>query len=195
MSQKPHDDESVSAGLEYFAERLNLVFSYFFCTLEFSKDEDFTGEPGKSDRTWALQTIQNACLHTTLIALRDVDDFLTPRTRRSKEDDLKASDFGFPRSASFLAKSERTAINKNIAHSTLPGVHAVGFRWDVFEIATKGIRQAMQFFEWAEQHFGLEHFLTWSAALVCRRKTQAIYDYIAKEVEKHRTKRDGTGNA
>lgn len=188
------NDETVSAQLEYFAERLNLVFSYFFCTLEFREDEDFAGEPGKSDRTWALQTIQNACLHTTLIALRDLDDFLSPRSPRSKPDDLKASDFGFPHSASFLAESERTAINKNIAHSTLPGVRTVGFRWDVFELATKGIRQAMLFLEWAEKHFGMDHFLTKSAALVCRRKTQAIYDYIAKEVEKHRAKAPETGN-
>lgn len=188
MSQRPHSDEFVSARLEYFAERLNLVFSYFFCTLEFSEDEDFTDNPGKSDRTWALQTIQNACLHTTLIALRDLDDFLTPRTAHSKPDDLKASDLGFPQTGSFLAKLERDDINKRIAHSTSLGVQSVGFRWDVFEIATKGIRQAIQFLEWAEQHFGLEHFLTWSAALVCRRKTQAIYNYIAKEVEKHRAK-------
>ena len=189
MSTKSHsDDESVSARLEYFAERLNLVFSYFFCTLEFKEDEDLSHEPGKNDRTWALQTIQNACLHTTLIALRDLDDFLTPRARNSNPDDLKACDFGFPHGSSFLTRSERNAINKNIAHSTLPGVRAVRFRWDVFELATKGIRQCMRFLEWAEKHFGLEHFLIWSAALVCHRKTQAIYNYIAKEVEKRRAK-------
>jgi len=125
--------------LEYFAERLNLVFSYFFCTLEFSKDDDLSGDAGKSDRAWALQTIQNACLHTTLIALRDLDDFLTPRTTGCRPDDLKASDLGFRRSLSFLGKSERTAINKNIAHSTLPGAFAAGFRWKVFELAKKGI--------------------------------------------------------
>ena len=196
MGDKSHNDELVSARLEFFAERLNLVFAYFFCTLEFREDEDFTGEPGKNDRTWALKTIQNACLHTTLIALRDLDDFLTPRTPRSRQDDLKASDIGFPHSAGFLAGSERTAISKNIAHSTLLGVHAVGSHWDVFELATKGIRQAMQFLEWAEKHFGSQNYAeTWINAYVCRRKTQAIYDYIAKEVEKHRAKRRETEKA
>jgi hypothetical protein len=194
MGEQFQNDESSSARLEYFAERLNLVFSYFFCTLEFSEDEDFAGDATKNDRTWALQTIHEACLHTTLIALRDLDDFLTPRTARSKEDDLKASDFGFPHAASFLTESERTDVNKKIVHSTLPGVHAEGFRWDVFEMATKGIRQSMQFLEWAEQHFGLEHFLPWTAAFACRRKTQAIYDYIAKQVERHKANHE-TGNA
>ena len=196
MSHEFHNDESVLVHLEYFADRLNLVFSYFFCTLEFRDDEDFVGEPGKSDRTWALKTIQNACLHTTLIALRDLDDFLRPRTLHSEADDLKASDFGFPNPASFLATSEREAINKNIVHSTLRGVDAVGFRWDVFELATKGIRQAMQFLEWAEKHFGSEknYAVTRINAYVCRRKTQEIYDYIRKEVEKHRAKRDETAN-
>jgi hypothetical protein len=189
------DDESVSASLEHFAERLNLVFSYFFCALEFSEDEDISGEPGKNDRTWALQTIRNACLLATLIALRDLDDFLTPRTKDSKPDDLKASDIGFPNSCGFLAKSERRSINKIMAHSTLPGVAARGIRWDVFELATKGIRQSMQFLEWVEKHFGCKHILTWSAALVCRSKTQAIYDYIAKAVERERAKRNETGNA
>jgi len=188
MGHNAHNDEAVSSRLEYFAERLNLVFSYFFCTLEFREDEDFAGDPGKNARTWALQTIQNACLHTTLTALRDLDDFLTPRTSGgSRPDDLKASDFGFPHPASFLAESERIAINKYIVHSTLPGVRNVDFRWDVFELATKGIRQAMQFLEWAEEH--LQSFTSWSAAMVCRSHTKAIYDYIAKEFEKHRAKR------
>jgi hypothetical protein len=191
MDQQLHNDEWGSTRLEYFADRLNLVFSYFFCTLEFSEHEDFRGDPTKNDRTWALQTIHEACLNTTLIALRDLDDFLMPRTARSKDDDLKASDFGFPHAASFLAESERTAINKNIAHSTLSGLLARGFRWDVFEIATKGIRQAMQFLEWIEQQYLSEqdpdiNFLTWTAALGCRRKAQGIYDYIAKEVERRR---------
>jgi hypothetical protein len=196
MSHKCHNDDSVSVRLEYFADRLNLVFSYFLCTLEFRDDKDFAGAPGKRDRTWALKTIQNACLHTTLIALRDLDDFLGPRTRYSRPDDLKACDFGFPHLASFLTKSEREAIDKNIVHSTLPGVGAVGFRWDVFELATKGIRQAMQFLEWAEKHFGSEknYAVTRINAYVCRRKTQEIYDYIRKEVEKHRAKRDETAN-
>lgn len=191
MSDKSHDDESVSAQLEYFAERLNLVFSYFFCTMEFTDDSDFTGESGNRDRTLALQTIRNACLNATLIALRDLDDFLSPRTRHSKADDLKASDFGYATSAGFLAESERNAINKNIAHTTLPGVSGAGIRWDIFELATKGIRQATQFLEWAEKRFG-KHFLSWSAALFSRRRTQEIYDYIAKQVEKHRTERDAS---
>lgn len=175
------DDDKLAPLLEHFAERLNLVFSYFFCTLEFEGDDDFTGEPGKNDRTWALQTIQNACLHTTLIALRDLDDFFTLSTGR--RDDLKASAFDYPHSLSFITVSERAAISKNIAHSTISGATSRIFRWDVFELATKCVKQSMEFLEWIEDHFGIRFFLTYTAALVCHRKTQAIYDYVAKAVE------------
>ncbi|MGP8198674.1 MAG: hypothetical protein ACLQU4_04130 [Limisphaerales bacterium] len=72
----------------------------------------------------------------------------------------------------------------------------MSIRWDVFELATKGIRQAMQFLEWAEKHFRRENNYggSWSCAYFCLGKTQMIYDHITKEVEKHRAKRDETGN-
>ena len=52
---------------------------HFFCRLESSEDEDFRGELDKDDRAWALQIVHEACLHTTLIALRDLHDFLKPQ--------------------------------------------------------------------------------------------------------------------
>jgi hypothetical protein len=79
MPDEAARDDELFPLLEYFAEKLNLVFSHFFCTLEFEQDEDLCGDVAKNARTWSLKTIQNACLHTTLIALRDLDDFLTPR--------------------------------------------------------------------------------------------------------------------
>ncbi len=101
-------------------------------------DEDFTANPAKNGRAWSLQTIHSACLHTTLLALRDLDDVLTPRANQSPPDDLKICDFGFPHSLTFLTKSERRSINKKIAHSTLPGAELPSYRWDVFELLTKG---------------------------------------------------------
>lgn len=185
MNQQPHNDESASALIAYFAERLNRVFAYPFCIAAFRDDDDFRGDPSKNARTWALQTIHNACLHTSLMAIRDLNDVLSPRAH-GHADDFKVSDLGFPTSLSFLSASEREQINKHIAHSTLPGAAArISIRWDIFELTTKTVRQALTFLDWAQNHFG-QHFLSRTAAMACRRQTQGIYDEIAKMVEAHR---------
>ncbi|MFO1477597.1 MAG: hypothetical protein U1F98_13220 [Verrucomicrobiota bacterium] len=176
------EDRELALKIEHFAERLNLVFSYFFSTLEFWNLKEFQGEPSKNDRTWMLQTIQNACLNTTLIALRDLDDFLTPRMHKTRPDDIRASDFGMANDLSFLTVSEREAINKNIAHTTLRGAHAQDLRWDVFELTTKAIGQGIAFLDWVVEHHA-HHFLVWTAAMTCKGKTQAIYKSLAKEIK------------
>jgi hypothetical protein len=181
------DDDVCGARMEYFAERLNLVFSYFFCTLEFEEDDDLTADPAKSDRAWMIQTIQTACLHCTLVALRDLDDFLGGR--KTKPDDMRASDFGFSDNLSFLSRTERDAINKGIAHTTLQGVASQGQRWDIFELLTKAVAQADQFLKAVQTKLGLEHFVTFTAALVCERKTRAIYDHISRKVQEKRAAR------
>ena len=205
MADDSSEAEALSNALGYFSERVNLVFSYFYCVNEFEEDEDFTAKPFENGRAWALQTIRAACLHTTLLALRDLDDVFTPREvkeskklRRSRSTDFKISDFGYPNGLSFLATSERNRINEEIAHSTLPGSAQLAGRWDIFELATKGIRQSLEFLQWAEKHFAASHVTVGWDALYCRTRTQKIYDYFAKAVEEKRNKKaltDGTGNA
>jgi hypothetical protein len=95
MRDKPSGEEAANV-IGYFAERVNLIFSYFYCTLEFEPDEDFRTNPANNGRAWALQTIQSACLHSTLIALRDLNDVLTTRGPHSKPDDLRILTSGFP---------------------------------------------------------------------------------------------------
>lgn len=185
MSDDLNRDRELAPLLEHFQERLNLLFSYFFCTIEFEGDEDLRRDPAKSDRAWALQTMQNACLHTTLIALRDLDDFFTPRTPSTKHDDIRASDFGASQSLSFLSASERTDINKHIAHTTVPGAQGQGYRWDIFELTTKAVRQSMTFLEWVEKHLA-HHFLVYTAAITGRGKTQAIYKWVTEAVRKQK---------
>lgn len=180
------DDESMANFVGYFAERLNRVFSYFYCLLELEADEDFAGSAFENPRAWALQTIQEACLHVTLLALRDLDDVLTPRSRQSKPDDFKVSDLGFPRTGGFLADSERIAINKRIAHSTHLGSEKVGFRWDVFELVTKGVRQSLTFLEWAASHRTDDRFQTWTSALYCWTRTKKIYEFFAEEIKRRK---------
>ena len=107
------------AVIEHFCSRLFLVFSGFFFTVEFKKERNLLNEPGMSRRSlWILPTIHDACLNTTLMAIRDIDDFLTPRMGGSRKDDLKASDLGFKEGLGFLGKTERERINKLIMHST-----------------------------------------------------------------------------
>src|SRR5438552_18947499 len=104
-------DAELAPLMQHFGERLNRVFAYFFCSLEFEGDEDLRADSKDNARAWMLQTIENACIDITLIALRDLDDFLSPRTANSKVDDLKASAFGFAKRALFLALVERDRIN------------------------------------------------------------------------------------
>jgi hypothetical protein len=185
MGDELEQDRKLAPLIEHFQERSNLVFSYFFCSLEFEGDEDLNGDPAKNDRTWALETIQNACLHTTLIALRDLDDFFTPRAATTKPDDIKASDFGMAQSLSFLSQSERSAINKHVAHTTIAGAHGCGFRWDILELTTKAISQCLSFLEWVEKNHA-RHFLVYTAALVCRGKTRAIHKWITEAVRRRK---------
>ncbi|MFZ5494093.1 MAG: hypothetical protein ACOZE5_01990 [Verrucomicrobiota bacterium] len=118
--------------------------------------------------------------------VRDLDDFLTTRNPKSKPDDLKASDFGFPESRSFLTVSERGTINKLIAHSTIVGAQSQGFRWDIWELTSKCVVQSCEFLKWIENHYGLSHFLLFTAALRCRTKTQKIHEYIAAEIARRK---------
>ena len=184
MSDKHETDDRLAPLLEYFAERLNRVFAHSFCVLEFQEDEDVRDDPGKNDRAWSLQTIQNGCSHASLIAIRDLDDFLTPRDSKSMPDDLRASDFGYPEARSFLTSSERIAINKRIAHTTTIGAASQQFRWDIWELTSKCVAQSFEFLKWVESHYGCSHFLLFTAALCCRTKSQKIYEWVAAEIAK-----------
>lgn len=174
-------DKKVAPHLEYFSDRSNLLFSYHFCTLEFQNDEDFEADVSENDRAWMLRTIQNACLHTSLIALRDLDDFFTPRTKSTRKDDLRASDFGMETSLRFLLENERTWINKLIAHTTQHGAGKAGYPWDILELISKAVAQCDAFLKWIEDHYSLEHFNTWTAAVAIRAKTKAILQAIQEE--------------
>jgi hypothetical protein len=195
MAHDSTDAEALSNALAYFSERVNLVFSYFYCVVEFEDDEDFAAEPFENGRAWALQTIRAACLHTTLIALRDLDDVLTPRVlkgsnkrRRTRVSDFRISDFGYPDGLSFLAPSDRDRINREIAHTTVPGSNQFAARWDIFELATKGVRQSLRFLQWAERQLADTHPTVSWEVVYCRTRTQKIHDYFAKIVEERPTK-------
>jgi hypothetical protein len=190
MSDHPIDDAALANFVGYFAERLNLAFAYFYCVFEFESDEDFTADDFTNARAWGLQTIREACLTTTLIAVRDLDDVLSARTKTTKPDDFRVSDLGFPHVLRFLAESERIVINKRIAHSTLPGAVPKPVRWDVFELVSKAVSQSLLFLDWAADHDPGEHFETWSSAIYCRARTKNIYRWFVKEIRQRRSATD-----
>jgi hypothetical protein len=179
-------DAKLAPLMEHFAERLNRVFAYFWCALEFEHDEDLRAEPTHNHRAWTLQTIENACIDSTLMGLRDLDDFFTPRPPGPRTDDLKACDFGYTGRHSFLTQSERRKINKIIAHTTTVGAASRGYRWDVLELASKGISQAWMFLQWVEKEYGIPHVMLYTAALAIRKRTEAQMALITQEAKKRR---------
>ena len=181
-------DKRMSPHLLYFADRTNLLFAWHFCTLEFLEDEDFALCASENDRAWSLKTIQNACLHTTLMSIRDLDDFFTPRNERTKKDDLRASDFNFNGSHSFLSRDERQKINKLIAHTTQVGATQLGYRWDLLELITKSVMQCDTFLDWIKETYSAAHLDTYIAALTTQAKTKAILAYIKKRTDEEQQK-------
>ena len=183
MNPTPHEDDMAFAVIEHFCSRLFLVFSCFFFTVEFKKDRNLLNELGMSRRSlWILPTIHDACLNTTLMAIRDIDDFLTPRMGGSRKDDLKASDLGFKEDFGFLGKTERERINKLIMHSTK--VAAYGNQessWDIGELTSKCVSQSLYFLRWVQANCkSAKHQKAWAAAVFYTTQTEAILEYAKK---------------
>jgi hypothetical protein len=182
-------DSDLVAHLEYFSDRLLRVFSHFFFVIEFQKDKDFHHPSSIEDsRALMLTVMSDACLNETLMALRDLNDFLIPRECpsrknkggvKAKDTDLLASDFGYLENKTFLS-SERTDINQLVAHTTKRGPEVYKYQWDVWELTSKCIAQCSSFLQWVEQrHF--THSMLFTAALNCRVTTQKIYNALESQ--------------
>jgi len=71
----------------------------------------------------AIMCIKNACVETTLMSIRDIDDLFKPRGNR--DSDVRASDFfGFKSPGPILSPDERDSINQWIAHLTYHPIRA-----------------------------------------------------------------------
>lgn len=188
MNHNSPSDEQLAATLEYFADRLGRIFAYFLCILEFEDDPDLTEDPTKTFRAWSLYTIQNACMESTLIAIRDLDDILSLRSdkKQNRKDDLRVSDFGFPSGARFLSTTERDDINKLIAHSTTAGIGLPQKRWHIWDLTSRTVAQSLAFLTWIEDHYTPSHFLSFTSSVATRTYTTRIFDYIQSEVAKNR---------
>ena len=144
-----HEDDSVAEMIHHFGSRLFLVFSSFFFLDEFKKDKEFINkfskEPYPDIRGFSLAIIQTACLNSTLLAIRDLDDFFKPRTRDSRDDVLKASDLEYQVSLEFLTQSERKRISKIIMHSTVTAVENQAAEWTFKNLLQNALLKAFTF--------------------------------------------------
>jgi hypothetical protein len=183
MSSSPRESDRAVELVEHFASRLFLVYSCFFYSIEFKKERSLLNEPGMSWRgLFVLPTIHDACLNTTLMAMRDLDDFFTPRTPDSRKDDLKASDLGFNECLSFLGKSERQSINKLVMHSTTVAVNGKqNVPWDIEELTSKCVSQSLLFLNWMEASYNTEkHQKVRAAAIFYKMQINLILEKAKK---------------
>jgi hypothetical protein len=118
----PANPDELVEFVIHFTDRLYLVFAYPFFVCEFRRDLplrntalsplDLAGL-----RPVRLITICRACVYTSLMALRDMDNVLAVKRDKEPPDDVKAHSFGYP-GGSFLTSDERKTINKVVVHST-----------------------------------------------------------------------------
>jgi hypothetical protein len=177
-------NDKTSAIVEHLGCRLHLVFSYFFFSVEFKKDKKFIEEFLKACvptmRGLGIITIQAACLNTTLMAIRDLDEFFQSRTGGTRLDDLRASDLGYDEGLAFLTKTERGRINKIIMHSTVGALEDTEASWDIGELTSKCISQSVHFLNWVKTNYSDNHAKTREAA--------ELYIILIERVLKHAEK-------
>ena len=105
-------------------------------------------------------TIKNAALESSLMSIRDLDDFFLSRTD-ARQDDLIASDYGFPPNRNFLSADERDAINKKLAHLTYRSSQELRQdplrknprRWNNAEMANRATICLLEFLDHLESVF------------------------------------------
>jgi hypothetical protein len=185
MATSSHQADRKADLVLHFADRVLLAFSYFFFTIEFKKELHFPPSHPTRRTLWILPTIRAACLGTTLMVIRDVDNFLTPRTEDSRPDDVKASDLGLKEDLSFLARSERRRINKLIIHSTTVAAYEKqDVPWDIGELTLKCAYQGLHFLKWVQTNLtSKEYPRVWAAAGFYSMQLEAILKYAEKNTD------------
>jgi hypothetical protein len=110
-------------------------------------------------RVGEIQLLENAALESTLMSLRDIDDFFDD-VSASKPDDLRVADFGvFAHSGRYLTRTERQILNKALAHLTdfriteAPEVDTI----DGTEAIAKAVNKIEKFLEFLANEFSLTH--------------------------------------
>lgn len=106
-----------------------------------------------------LIAVKNAALESSIMSIRDLDDFFTSNPRHS--DDMVAADYGFPPGKQFLTRDERQGINKKLAHLTyqavrehrqLPPLHTAR-TWNNADLVSRAMARILDFFTHLETSF------------------------------------------
>lgn len=109
QKRKPDPNHAAAAWPDVLARAMQVFAFYHWHTLQ-------RANPGFATDS-ACITIWNAALESSLMSVRDLDDFFRSNPK-ARPDDLIASDYQFPAGKSCLTQPEREAINKKLAHLT-----------------------------------------------------------------------------
>jgi hypothetical protein len=107
-------------AVDLLINRLNQAFAIYFWMK--TVRPMLATHSGFKNRNFEIETVQNACLQSTLMCIRDLDDFFTTKDK-TWESDVRAKDFiGYKSTGSFLTDEERRKIHQWIVHLTYEGI-------------------------------------------------------------------------
>ena len=193
VSSSDISNEKARLLVQHFGDRVMLVFAWFFFNVEFKDDPDRESlDPLSIRGTSVLPNVHNACFIATLMAMRDINDFFTPREacrtagRPTKITDLKASDLGLESNLSFLAEAERKRINQELIHSTHQAAYGDSDgRWDVGELTAKCISQSVHFLDWIQSNLPpVQYGAAVAAAHFYAERIREACNYVKKRLAK-----------
>jgi hypothetical protein len=106
-----------------------------------------------------IYILKNASLESTMMSLRDIDDFFD-NTPASKPDDLRVTDFGaFSGSGRYLTGPEKMIINKALAHltdfrvSVAPTIDKI----DGIDVISRAVSKMEMFLDFLATEFSATH--------------------------------------
>lgn len=132
--------------------RMFQCFTQFFWILEIGPRLREAAPP-------ARKLVANAVVESTLLAVRDLDDFFAKD--RERDGDIRAIHFGYHSPGSFLTKDERDGINQKLVHLTYrairEGLKVPGGpnprQWNAADLIERAMSCAIPFLEFLERSF------------------------------------------
>lgn len=103
--------------------------------------------------------IANATVQSTLLAVRDLDDFFS--TNDGYSDDIRAAHYGYMSPGQFLTSDERISINKKLIHLTFRAVRERiqspegenPRQWDAADLVERAMNRVFPFLDFLERDF------------------------------------------
>lgn len=165
IKRVPLENEKLRA-IDLLYNRLNQAFVLYFWVRRVQPM--LAAHSSFSDADFEIGTIHNACVASTLMSIRSLDDFFRLKEqRKDKKDKAHESDvhvtdfFGFQSSGSFLSETERESIHRWIAHQTYHPIWTgkTGIapdsnqEWNTADLVEKAARALFGFMDFLERDF------------------------------------------